>query len=348
MEPYVGQKYSFWSGKTSILQVLFDDLPVKQTFYLEPTMRVAKHFIDTVISLEIWDCPRNVTVNTLGASLADFSTIVFVIDIRDLYQHPVSKLVEFIVAACQIHPDINFEVFVHKAEILQEDDKIENFRQIHERVMDRLVDESPEFEQFPSNFHLTSIYDHSPREAFSRVLHKLIDSLPYLEELLNVFCSITASPKAFLFDTSSKIHVATDASQVNQATHNLCCDYPSILNSFGPLYRSNSNDPRTSRFSPTPAPTPPPTATTSTPTSGTSPTGTPPLTSSSSPVPPSKPHFYPSAATSLSPSRPGTTLTYHLVTPHLALLALLPTTVYDLRRGVREIWESGLRGSSEL
>ncbi|KAG2140020.1 Gtr1/RagA G protein conserved region-domain-containing protein [Suillus cothurnatus] len=334
--------------KKILFLVLFDDPPVKQTFYLEPTMRVAKHFIEcalvhcfrsTVILLEIWDCPGNVTVDTLGTSLADFSTTVFVIDIRDLYQHPVPKLVEFIVAACQIHPDINFEVFVHKAERLQEDDKIENFRQIRERVMNRLVDESPEFEQFPLNFHLTSIYDHSLREAFSRN---------------------TASPKAFLFDTSSKIHVATDTSPVDQATHNLCCDYLSMLNSFGPLYRSNSNDPRTSRFSPTPAPTPPPTATTSTPTSGTSPTGTPPLTSPSSPVPPSKPHFYPSAATSLSPSRPGTTLTYHLVTPHLALLALLPTTVYDMRRGlvewnvvwfregVREIWESGLRGSSEL
>jgi Ras-related GTP-binding protein C/D len=58
--------------------------------------------------------------------------------------------------------------------------------------MDRLLDESPEFEQFPLNFHLTSIYDHSLREAFSRVLHKLIDSLPYLEDLLNVFCSVGA------------------------------------------------------------------------------------------------------------------------------------------------------------
>ncbi|KAG2153824.1 Gtr1/RagA G protein [Suillus clintonianus] len=142
------------SGKTLILQVLFDDLPVKQTFYLEPTMRVAKHFIDTIIPFEIWDCPGNITVDTLGASLIDFSTI-------DLYQHPVSKLIELIVAACQVNPDINFEVFVHKAERLQEDDKIENFCQIHEHVMDRLVDESPEFEQFPLNFHLTSIYDHS-------------------------------------------------------------------------------------------------------------------------------------------------------------------------------------------
>lgn len=64
---------------------------------------------------------------------------MFVIDIRvstvqshqnklifaqDLYQQPVVKLVEFIVAACQVNPNINLEVFVHKAEKLQEDDKI--------------------------------------------------------------------------------------------------------------------------------------------------------------------------------------------------------------------------------
>lgn len=64
---------------------------------------------------------------------------------------------------------------------------LENFRQIHERVMDRL---SEEYEQMHLNFHLTSVYDHSLHEAFSKVLHKLIDSLPYLEELLNVFCGV--------------------------------------------------------------------------------------------------------------------------------------------------------------
>lgn len=69
----------------------------------------------------------------------------------------------------------------------------ENFRHIQQRVIDELFDISPEYEQMPVNFHLTSVYDHSIREAFSRVLHKLIDSLPYLEDLLNVFCSVSSS-----------------------------------------------------------------------------------------------------------------------------------------------------------
>ena len=100
---------------------------------------------------------------------------------------------------------------MHKAEKLQEDDKIggsclifilsrqliktwtENFRQIHERVSDRLLDISPEYEQMQLNSHLTSVYDHSLYEAFSKVLHKLIESLPYLEELLNVFCAVSSN-----------------------------------------------------------------------------------------------------------------------------------------------------------
>lgn len=41
-----------------------------------------------------------------------------------MYQQPISRLVEFIVAAYHDNPDINLEVFVHKAEKMQEEDKI--------------------------------------------------------------------------------------------------------------------------------------------------------------------------------------------------------------------------------
>lgn len=48
--------------------------------------------------------------------------------------------------------------------------------------------------------------------------------------------------------------------------------------------------------------------------------------------------FYPSAAATLSPSAAGagTTLTYHLITSQLALLALIPTAVFEARRGLIE------------
>jgi Ras-related GTP-binding protein C/D len=66
----------------------------------------------------------------------------------------------------------------------------ENFKHIQQRVLEELDDY--EFGQIPVNFHLTSIYDHSLQDAFSRVVHKLIDSLPYIEDLVNVFCGVSS------------------------------------------------------------------------------------------------------------------------------------------------------------
>jgi len=199
-------------------------------------------------------------------------------------------MLDSFIAAYQENPATTLEVFVHKTESLAEDYKIENFRHIQQRVIDELFDTSQEYEQMPVNFHLTSVYDHSIREAFSRVLHKLIDSLPYLEDLLNVFCANSQASKAFLFDVKSRLYVATDESPVDAGTHSLCCDYVRTLSAFGPLYRSASVN-QDSRS------------------------------------------FYPSAAVTLAQ---GTTLTYHLITPQLALLAMLHPSVFEERRGLLE------------
>lgn len=44
---------------------------------------------------------------------------------------------------------------------------------------------------FSFSFYLTSIYDHSIFEAFSKVVQKLIPQLPTLENLLNIFISVS-------------------------------------------------------------------------------------------------------------------------------------------------------------
>ncbi|KAI0635586.1 Gtr1/RagA G protein conserved region-domain-containing protein [Trametes polyzona] len=492
------------SGKTSIREVLFNDLSPRETLYLETTTHLVKHTYDTVIPLEIWDCPGDTTLDTLDAPLTQFATMIFVIDIQsciisanlrfdrfgneyeykpilsahdrarifrvtsaprtrhprtaralamwvhvwqthpicelhrilvratgspsslirnagrdyvrsngpcllfddqwasgdsqtleiDLYQQPIQKLVDFVTTAYEKNSNMNLEVFVHKADVLTEEYRIDNFRHIQQRVLSDLTYINFEYEQIPINFQLTSIYDHSLHDAFSRVLHKLIDSLPYLEDLLNVFCSNSQATKAFLFDTHSRLYVATDASPVDPPTHNLCSDYLQTLNAFGPLYKSISASP--SRMYPPrdpPATAPPPSSTgpsapasprppaaastaashpatrahspalsshrspqisdsilqqpiTTSPDAIPPPTLPPSLSSQSlTSAPPSpasppqqKPRFYPSAAASLAPTAAGagTTLTYHLVAPGLALLALIPSGVFAARRGLVE------------
>ncbi|TFY62586.1 hypothetical protein EVJ58_g3773 [Rhodofomes roseus] len=179
------------SGKTSIQEVLFNNLPAKQTFYLERTTRLTKHTYDTVIPLEIWDCPGDMNLDSLDVPLSQFATLIFVIDIQDLYQPSITKIVKMVIAAYKESPRINLEVFVHKADTLSEEYRMDNWRYTQQRILDELGDISPEYEQMiPINFHLTSIHDHTLHDAFSRTLHKSIESLPYLEDLLNVFCTM--------------------------------------------------------------------------------------------------------------------------------------------------------------
>lgn len=49
------------------------------------------------------------------------------------------------------------------------------------------------------SFYLTSIYDHSIFEAFSKVVQKLIPQLPTLENLLNIFISVSVLFNSVLF-----------------------------------------------------------------------------------------------------------------------------------------------------
>ncbi|KAI5119432.1 hypothetical protein M0805_009883 [Coniferiporia weirii] len=396
------------SGKTSILQVLFNGLNPKQAFFVEPTTKLTKHKVDSFIPLEIWDCPGTVTLESLGVPLSIFTTIIFVIDIQDSYQNPIARLIDFTVTAYQENPEVNLEVFVHKAEALSEDFRVDSFLHVQGRLVDELADLPPlifnasspisstnhssnepsdEPIHIPYAYHLTSVYDNSLQDAFARVFTRILSpgSLPYLEELLNSFTTTSSSTKAFLFDVKAKFVVATDNSPVDATTLRLCCDYVHMLNQFDDLYKSSIssplNHPRRTGLPSLPAsPASPPTVLTegssknnptqspqslsaaasraSTPThtgvpssgfsqgsSSTAPksnsrssNGTESTRSNSADVASEEPLqkkavFHPSSAVSLTPQN---TLVFHAVTPRLALVALLPTNVWESKRGLVE------------
>lgn len=143
---------------------------------------------------------------------------------KDDYMEALERLNNTVTRAYKINPSINFEVFIHKVDGLSEDYKMDTQREIHQRATDDLLDTGnfnfsriscncwqltsinafAGYEQVHLSFHLTSIYDHSIFEAFSKVVQKLIPQLPTLENLLNIFISNCSIEKAFLFDVVSK------------------------------------------------------------------------------------------------------------------------------------------------
>lgn len=228
------------SGKSSIQKVVFHKVSPNETLFLESTNKIVKDDISnsSFVRFQVWDIPGQIDFfdPTFDSDMifGGCGALIFVIDAQDDYIEALARLQMAVTRAHKINPSIKFEVFIHKVDGLSDDNKIETQRDIHQRSTDDLTDAG--FENVHLSFHLTSIYDHSIFEAFSKVVQKLIPQLPTLENLLNILISNSGIEKAFLFDVMSKIYIATDSSPVDMQCYELCCDMIDVVIDMSSIY----------------------------------------------------------------------------------------------------------------
>lgn len=228
------------SGKSSIQKVVFHKVSPNETLFLESTCKIVKEDVTncSFVVFQIWDLPGHLDYfdSTFDSEqiFGGCGALIFVIDAQDDYMDALSKLHVTVSRAYKINPKIKFEVFIHKVDGLSDDNKIETQRDIHQRACDDLIDAG--LENLHLSFYLTSIYDHSIFEAFSKVVQKLIPQLSTLENLLNILISNSGIEKAFLFDVVSKIYIATDSSPVDMQSYELCCDMIDVVQDVSCIY----------------------------------------------------------------------------------------------------------------
>ncbi|CAF3146069.1 unnamed protein product [Rotaria socialis] len=184
------------------------------------------------------------------------NAVVYIIDAQDDYSESITRLNTIIQKGRRINPRIRYEIFIHKVDQLSEETKIETQRDIHNQVRDRFADPIGGMESWSPaspmpnsssqdvliNFHLTSIYDHSIFEAFSKVIQKLIPEFAHLERLLNYLLSTSNIEQAFLFDVQTKISIATDSSPTDMQMYELCCDMIDLLINMSEIYGQPNED----------------------------------------------------------------------------------------------------------
>lgn len=228
------------SGKSSIQKVVFHKVSPNETLFLESTSKIVKEDVTncSFVVFQVWDLPGHLDYfdSTFDPEhiFGGCGALIFVIDAQDDYMDALSKLHFTVSRAYKINPKIKFEVFIHKVDGLSDDHKIDAQRDIHQRASDDLLDAG--LEHLHLSFYLTSIYDHSIFEAFSKVVQKLIPQLPTLENLLDIFISNSGIEKAFLFDVVSKIYIATDSSPVDMQSYELCCDMIDVVLDISMIY----------------------------------------------------------------------------------------------------------------
>lgn len=202
-----------------------------------PPTYTASSFMD----FQVWDFPGQIDIfenpnYDIDAIFSEIGALIWVIDAQDDYLEAVARLQTTIITLQRHYPNINVEVFIHKVDGLSDDYKLDIQRDISIRIQDELSDRN--IENAPVTFHLTSIYNHSIFEAFSRVIQKLIPRLGILEGILTNLCRTCRFEKAYLFDVLSKIYIATDSAPADMASYEICSDYIDVIIDMTEVYGS--------------------------------------------------------------------------------------------------------------
>lgn len=212
------------------------------TLYLESTSRPTTEHFKSLIDLLVMELPGQLnffepsSVYDSEKLFSSIGALVYVIDSQDEYLNALTNLSMIIEYAYKINPKIHIEVLIHKIDGLSEEFRMDTQRDIMQRVGDELLDLGLEGVQV--SFHLTSIFDHSIYELFSRIIQKLIFELPALENLLDLLIQYNKFEKIFLFDINSKIYVATDSSPVDIQTYEVCAEFIDVAIDLDGLYET--------------------------------------------------------------------------------------------------------------
>lgn len=225
-------------GKSSICKVVFHNMQPLDTLYLESTTKPVSEQFLSLIDLSVMELPGqlNYFEPTYDSErlFSSVGALVYVIDSQDEYLNALTNLSTIIEYAYKVNPTIHIEVLIHKIDGLLEDYRIDAQRDIMQRTGDELLDLGLEGVQV--SFYLTSIFDHSIYEAFSRIVQKLVPELPSLENMLDNLVAHSSIDKVFLFDVNSKIYVATDSSPVDIQTYEVCAEFIDITIDLDDLY----------------------------------------------------------------------------------------------------------------
>lgn len=236
-------------GKSSIRQVVFHNMQPLETLYLESTSKPTEEHMDSLVKIQVKELPGQLDLFQANQDdqshlYSDVSTIIYVIDSQDEYLMALQNLVQVVETAYKVNPQIHFEVLIHKVDGLNEDFRQDTQRDIIQRVTDELTDIG--ISNADLSFHMTSIFDHSIVEAFSRIAQKLVPKLGALTQMLDIFCARSGVEKVFLFDANSKIYLATDSSPVDVETYQICSDFIDVSIDLANLYSKSESSSQSS------------------------------------------------------------------------------------------------------
>jgi len=164
--------------------------------------------------------------------------VVYVVDAQeDVRKGLIHDICETFHKAKQLNEDCVLEVFVNKVDgdpFASEEVRVDLQQMFQTQI-------SQEMDKDDVSIHLTSVYNPSIYEAWSLVMQKLIPNQAVIVELLDALVESCKMEKAFLFDSQTRLYLATDHNPVDHQTLSLCADSIDLAQGFQSVYGSGED-----------------------------------------------------------------------------------------------------------
>jgi Ras-related GTP-binding protein C/D len=164
--------------------------------------------------------------------------VVYVLDAQeDLRVSTIQDMHSIFRKARHFNPETALEVFINKVDgdvFSTEDTRMEIYQTFQRQIVRECEHGGLALEDI--TYHLTSVYSPSIFEAWSLVVQKIFPHQATISALLDALIEAANVEKAFLFDTSTRLHVATDHNPVDQQTLMLCAEALDVVTDLEQIY----------------------------------------------------------------------------------------------------------------
>mmetsp|Transcript_52221 Transcript_52221/g.124501 ORF Transcript_52221/g.124501 Transcript_52221/m.124501 type:complete len:320 (-) Transcript_52221:148-1107(-) len=225
-------------GKTSIVKVVFDKLQPHETMFLDSSLKNETLLVNRSALLTY----RVVDFLSAGFSTSSFEdaeltdlhkncAVVFVLDAQqEPYKDAITaakRMMELLTARSK--EQFNLHVLIHKVDgdkFYNDEMKKDMLQEIRGKMGSDMTENLAARE---IKYHLTSIYDHTIFETFSKIIQGVIPRLSILEECIDTLALNSRMEKAFLFDMVSKLFIAEDSQRVFTQAYEICADMIDVV-----------------------------------------------------------------------------------------------------------------------
>ena len=200
------------SGKTSIRKVVFEKMSPNKSIFNQSTSKIETIQIEIVrnCKLSITEFPHNILsieqISTIENNyLKNCGTLIYVFDFQDNSNTPFDYFIQNIIPLVKNH-SITVSIFIHKTDI---ELNLSN-KEFEKKINEIKLKFNQLIKSFDFNYYITSIYDYSLFEKFSRIFRRTVPQLTNISNLVEDLKENCNFDKCYLFNVYYKIYIGVD------------------------------------------------------------------------------------------------------------------------------------------